>query len=240
MWKLIFECKKKTKKQRQHCLLCGWARAWDQGQVTGVALSGTESLLTVDLRDAESAESSLTAAEKVIVTPKNLKSDVWKYFGFWAVDCKLVEPTDKVVCKLCKLALAYHSTTSNVRLHLQNVHPSEYGIICGTSAKQPRLDTDFAPSVTSSLPAARQEACTQKLISFICKDMRPISVVDGIGFREFCETLEPRYRIPSRRTVANRIIELYNSVCLILFNVNGNITSVGKSLLYWLYIAWIK
>ena len=149
---------------------------------------------------AESAEPSLTAAEKVIVTPKNLKSDVWKYFGFWAVDCKLVEPTDKVVCKLCKLALAYHSTTSNLRLHLQNVHPSEYGIICGTSAKQPRLDTYFAPSVTSSLPAARQEACTQKLISFICKDMRPISVVDGIGFREFCEALEPRYRIPCCRS----------------------------------------
>ena len=149
---------------------------------------------------AESAEPCLTAAEKVIVTPKNLKSDVWKYFGFWAVDCKLVEPTDKVVCKLCKLALAYHSTTSNVRLHPQNVHPSEYGIICGTSAKQPRLDTYFAPSVTSSLPAARQEACTQKLISFICKDMRPISVVDGIGFREFCEALEPRYRIPCCRS----------------------------------------
>ena len=149
---------------------------------------------------AESAEPCLTAAEKVIVTPKHLKSDVWKYFGFWAVDCKLVEPTDKVVCKLCKLALAYHSTTSNVRLHLQNVHPSEYGIICGTSAKQPRLDTYFAPYVTSSLPAARQEACTQKLILFICKDMRPISVVDGIGFREFCEALEPRYRIPCCRS----------------------------------------
>src|SRR4029434_6706926 len=76
----------------------------------------------------------------------------------------------------------------------------EYGIICGTSAKQPRLDTYFAPSVTSSLPAARQEACTQKLISFIWKDMRPISVVDGIGFREFCEALEPRYHIPCCRS----------------------------------------
>src|SRR4029434_4011401 len=75
---------------------------------------------------AESAEPCLTAAEKVIVTSKNLKSDVWKYFGFWAIDGKLVEPTAKVVCKLCKLALAYDSTTSNLRLHLQNVHPSEY------------------------------------------------------------------------------------------------------------------
>ena len=35
--------------------------------------------------------------------------------------------------------------------------------------------------------------------------------MDGIGFREFCEALEPRYRIPSRGTVTNRIVELYNS-----------------------------
>ena len=107
---------------------------------------------------AESAEPCLTAAEKVIVTPKNLKSDVWKYFGFWAVDCKLVEPTDKVVCKLCKLALAYHSTTSNLRLHLQNVHPSEYGIICGTSAKQPRLDILRRPSQVRCLRHDRRPA----------------------------------------------------------------------------------
>ena len=46
------------------------------------------------------AEPSLTAAEKVIVTPNNLKSYVWKCFGFWSVDCKLVEPTAKLVCKL--------------------------------------------------------------------------------------------------------------------------------------------
>src|SRR4029434_1591481 len=58
----------------------------------------------------------------------------------------------------------------------------------------------FAPSVTSSLPAARQEACTQKWISFICKDMRPHSVVDGIGFSEVREALEPRYRIPCCRS----------------------------------------
>ncbi|CAM4671921.1 unnamed protein product [Leuciscus chuanchicus] len=42
-------------------------------------------------------------------------------------------------------------------------------------------------------------------------DMRPISVVDGAGFREFCQAMEPRYRIPSRGTVTNRLVEVYNS-----------------------------
>ena len=95
------------------------------------------------------------ATDPWLKTP-DLKSDVWKYFGFWSVDGKLVEPTAKVVCKL---ELAYHSTTSYLRLHLQNVHPSEYGIICGTSAKQPRLDRYFVPSATSSLSAAQKVLC---------------------------------------------------------------------------------
>ena len=86
----------------------------------GARLSVTaDSLLAWKM--AESAKPSLTA-EKVIVAPINLKSDVWKYFGYWSVDGKLVEPTAKVVCKLCKLELAYHSTTSNLRLHLHVYH----------------------------------------------------------------------------------------------------------------------
>ena len=56
-----------------------------------------------------------SAAERVVWTPSNLKSPVWKYFGFWSVDSKNVVPRDKVVCKLCKLQLAYHSTTSNMK-----------------------------------------------------------------------------------------------------------------------------
>ena len=52
----------------------------------------------------------------------NLKSPVWKYFGFWSVDGKNAAPRDKAVWKLYKLQLAYRSTTSNMRAHLEKVH----------------------------------------------------------------------------------------------------------------------
>lgn len=164
---------------------------------------------------AENAEANSTTEgeEKGISTPPNLKSQVWKYFGFWSVGSKIIEPREKVVCKLCKMQLAYHSTTSNLRSHLENVHPNEHGALyCGeTPAKQSRLDSYFTSPTTSSLSAKRQEAITEKLISFVAKDMRPISVVDGAGFKEFCQAMEPRYHIPSRGTVTNRIVEVYNS-----------------------------
>ena len=76
---------------------------------------------------AESSGSN-SAAERVVWTPSNLKSPVWKYFGFWSVDGKNAEPWDEVVCKLCKLQLAYHSTTSNMRAPLENVHPNDHDL----------------------------------------------------------------------------------------------------------------
>ena len=126
-----------------------------QGQVTGVALAQHHSLWKVrhdkTVADADGREKNVmaessepnSAAERVVWTPSNLKSPVWKYLGFWSVDSKNVEPRDKYVCKLCKLQLAYHSTTSNMRAHLENVHPKEHAMMSGTPAKQPRLDSYF-------------------------------------------------------------------------------------------------
>ena len=70
---------------------------------------------------------SPTQQQTVVWTPSNQKNPVWKYFGFWLVDGKNAEPQDKVVCKLCQLQLAYHSTTSN-----KNVHPNEHAMMSGT------------------------------------------------------------------------------------------------------------
>ena len=129
----------------------------------------------------EMAESSVpnSRAERVVRTPSNLKSPIWKYFGFWSVDGKNTELQDKVGCKQCNLQLAYHSTTSNMRAHLENVHPNKHAMMSGTPTKQPRLDSKFSPPATSSLSAARQEVCTKKLASFLCKYMRPmISIVE--------------------------------------------------------------
>ena len=70
---------------------------------------------------AESSELNSTAgAEKVILTPKNMKSPVWKYIGFWSVDGNIVEPGDKVLYKLCEIQLAYHSRVRSAVLAISS------------------------------------------------------------------------------------------------------------------------
>lgn len=42
---------------------------------------------------------------------------------------------------------------------------------------------------------------TRRLSEMIVKDLQPLSIVEDVGFRNFVKTLEPRYKIPSRKTL---------------------------------------
>lgn len=67
----------------------------------------------------------------------------------------------------------------------------------------------------SKLPAssARANKITRSVLCFICKDMRPLSVVENEGFRNTMATLEPRYNIPSRQHITDVALpKLYREV----------------------------
>lgn len=51
-----------------------------------------------------------------------------------------------------------------------------------------------------------------KLINLIVKDLQPISIVEDCGFGELITHLDPRYKIPSRKTVSKMINEKYEKV----------------------------
>lgn len=63
-------------------------------------------------------ESEDSESERILLTPKHLKSAVCHFFGFWSVNGEIIDKTN-VVCKLCKKPLLFHSTTSNMRTHMQ-------------------------------------------------------------------------------------------------------------------------
>ena len=130
----------------------------------------------------EFGEANDSTSDRVIVKPDQLRSVVWRFFGFWSVGGKIVDKT-KAVCKLCNMEMAYHSTTTNLKLHLEKVHHTEYKQVCdeaeGPLSKQPKLTAYY--SSTAALPAVKQEAITKKLTAFICKVMLPKNLNEGHG-----------------------------------------------------------
>ncbi|XP_030221999.1 zinc finger BED domain-containing protein 1 [Gadus morhua] len=147
-----------------------------------------------------------------IYTPDNLKSNVWRHFGFSNIQGKITKK-DKVTCRICRTKLSYHGTTSNLRAHLSTLHTGKLEVegvkVGGLGPRQARIDTMLSPS--RGLPYARQSKATDLLTRFICEDMRPINAIYGSGFQALIHELEPRFNIPCFRTISGNITKLYET-----------------------------
>ena len=101
-------------------------------------------------------------------------------------------------------------TTSNLRNHLDRAHPAEWSkvrtAISGKNdhsegtKKHGTIDVYLKQMNVSS---TRAGALTDAIVDFVALDLRPISVVNGVGFRRMLYKFEPGYRVPSRTLVAS-------------------------------------
>jgi zinc finger BED domain-containing protein 1 (E3 SUMO-protein ligase ZBED1) len=123
-------------------------------------------------------------------------SDVWKFIT-------KLDGGKKCKCNLCSKTLAYCGGTTNLREHLVNQHALEYNKTSTTGNKQ-TLMTSF---VRGTCDSARSGKITNLIADLICRDLRPISIVNGGGFRDLLQYLEPGYKIPSHTHMASIIAQ---------------------------------
>ena len=141
-----------------------------------------------------------------IITPPQFKVDVWKHFGFKVKRDSKQNELDKenAVCRLCLVAVKYCGNTTNLRVHLARHHAeilAEKHPPKQTEPNQTMLLDNFLPSTSP-----RAQHITESVVHFICKDLRPYSVVDNAGFRWMLHCLEPRYKIPKRGYMVNTAV----------------------------------
>ena len=65
---------------------------------------------------------------------------------------------------------------------------------------QPSIVDAFKTTSKLPSPSKRSKELTKSVAYFIGKDMQPVNVVQGIGFQQMLNTLEPRYQVPHRTT----------------------------------------
>ena len=69
----------------------------------------------------------------------------------------------------------------------------------------------------------KYERITKSAALMCAEDLRPLSIVNGAGFRKFCKELNPAYKVPSHTTLHNYLMKMYNeekSALVKLFDVN--------------------
>ena len=150
--------------------------------------------------NGEDNDGSTTATSTSEETRK-YKSQVWKFFT--------KKNAKSVVCTLCNKSLAYHGGTSSMLQHLSRKHPAENVVKTSDGRKQTNLDVFTRKRACSN---ERAGAISDRIASFIVKDLHPINLVAGKGFKDLMTYLEPGYHLPSATHFTHLIERKYDVV----------------------------
>ncbi|XP_056116473.1 E3 SUMO-protein ligase ZBED1-like [Rhinichthys klamathensis goyatoka] len=141
-------------------------------------------------------------------TPETFKAAIWHHFGFRTSNTENELDKSKAICKACQMEVKYCGNTTNLRNHMMRHHQD----ILSKPATGPQQMT---LKQTLQLPtnSARSVKITEAIAGFICKDMRPYSVVENVGFRRLMKVMEPNYVIVSRKRLSEEVIpNMYQTV----------------------------
>lgn len=156
-----------------------------------------------------------------VTTPSQYEADVWKHFGFQVIKGSKDElDKENAVCKLCLATMKYRGNTTNLRTHLARHHAEVLAQKQPPKQIEPNQTTldNFIPSTSP-----RAQRITESIVHFICKHLRPYSVVVNAGFRWMLHTIEPRYKIPQRvHMVDTAVPKMYDEVKKVVkMSLNG-------------------
>ncbi len=110
-------------------------------------------------------------------------------------------------CNLCEeIVSAKGGNTSTIKRHLIALHKVDFD----KPISEPQSSiTNFLIPAKSKLNKAWINQIDCQIASFVACDGRPISTVEGNGFRELIKFLEPEYIVKSRATTTALIKEIY-------------------------------
>ena len=95
--------------------------------------------------------------------------------------------------------------------HHKEIDLSKDSTTTKTTQAQPTIPDSYRAQLPDHSPRAKQ--LTNAVGVCIAADMRPISMVEGAGFKHLMRVAEPRYKLPSRSHITTRVLPaLYDKV----------------------------
>lgn len=112
-------------------------------------------------------------------------------------------------CNKCKKVYKTSGNTSNLRDHLKRFHPELESTepseddIHDASTSSGTITSFFKKQTVYDRNSHRKLELDKALVFMVRKDFQPFSIVDDVGFKNFTKLLDPRYDLPSRKTLTN-------------------------------------
>jgi hypothetical protein len=111
-----------------------------------------------------------------------------------------------------KTSLKKHgSTTTNLLRHIKKVHANKL-------PKQPLITEHANVPTKYALNSIKKKSLDNMVAIWIAQDMRPMHAVEGEGFKKLIQMLDPKYQLPTHKTISKSIIprlvgETKNAIC---------------------------
>lgn len=206
----------------------------------------------------DSKPSSPTSTSVIKSGRKRAKiSNVWKYFNK-SGDKKLAK------CLTCGKEYKTSGNTTNLKDHLLRAHPmlqqeieiessrsstitnhecdntSKSGTTTSTSASTSArsstksVESFFQRSIMYSNESKQKNEIDHALALMIAVDYQPFNIVNDVGFKNFVNVLDPRYTLPSKTTIRNKLIgDMYDSIKKKLLSELNNVKFVAITADLW-------
>ncbi|CAI2191813.1 18369_t:CDS:2, partial [Funneliformis geosporum] len=132
-----------------------------------------------------------------------------QFFEIYLVPENEEEPVSKRAKCLfegCKTDYIWLRSTSNMIGHLRSSHY----IIKSTKTAKEIFNKSKSEHLPEPLNHVQQSYLTQQLIRFILSGTLPLSIVNNEEFKIFCNSLDPRFRVPGVNIIKTMIFDAHN------------------------------
>ncbi|KAJ4814327.1 Zinc finger BED domain-containing protein DAYSLEEPER [Rhynchospora pubera] len=125
---------------------------------------------------------------------------------------KIVDGKVKAVCNYCKSKLAGSSNagTRHLSAHVENCIRKTQTSNPGALQKLLATKKIDGKTVIANYNFD-QGVCRKDLVNMIVLHEHPLSIVDQVGFKVFCNSLQSLFKVPTRNTVRADVFELYKT-----------------------------
>ena len=169
---------------------------------------------------------------------KRTRSICWDYFK---------KEEEYAVCLVgsCTAKVKHSGNTSNLMKHLHSCHIEEHKKCLEEQEKNKKkvststsTQITLAESLSSTRKYPKDSAKCKKLdnalVEMITTDMQPLSIVQDSGFKKYTSILDPRYELPSRRTITRTMLpKKYTDIKQMLQEKLKKLTSIALTTDIW-------
>ena len=152
---------------------------------------------------AAGSEAAIHSEVQMQASNSKAVSDVWKFFTRKEKITKDQSGNEIIkqiiLCNVGQYELSSNNSTTTLERHLKSKHHDAYIEFC-----ENKITIEF-------WSAEMHKAKHELFVNWVITDQQPFTIVSNLSFQKFLSSIQPRYKLPSRNTLKEMIMDKFKA-----------------------------